>query len=80
MFVGLLVVVPLTGCSTKKDVRLLQEEIARLAERQEAAMASLEALTAATAAMPKSVTMARPDGSDSRMLSGFTSRCTTPCS
>jgi tol-pal system protein YbgF len=48
LFVGLLVVVPLTGCSTKKDVRLLQEEIARLAERQEAAMASLEALTAAT--------------------------------
>ena len=48
MFVGLLVVVPLTGCSTKKDVRLLQEEIASLAERQEAAIQSLEALTAAT--------------------------------
>ena len=33
----------------------------------------------ATAAMPKSATSARPVDASIRMLSGFTSRCTTPC-
>lgn len=46
--VALLVGALMTGCATKKDVRSLQEEIAELAERQEAAIQRLEALTAAT--------------------------------
>jgi hypothetical protein len=33
----------------------------------------------AAAAMPKSATSARPLADSSRMLSGFTSRCTSPC-
>ena len=40
--------IPLAGCATKKDLRLLQEELQRLAERQEAAIRELEELTSAT--------------------------------
>jgi tol-pal system protein YbgF len=48
MLMLLLMVVPLSGCATKKDVRSLQEELQRLAERQEAALRELEELTSAT--------------------------------
>ena len=40
---------------------------------------SSRSASALTCAIPKSVTSARPVPTSSRMLSGFTSRCTTPC-
>jgi len=43
-----LVLIPLSGCATKKDLRALQTELQRLAERQEAAIRGLEELTSAT--------------------------------